>query len=202
MSRPIAVVFILALCTGCQPSATPAPPDKPRPAAASAVSAPRTVVTAAPAAGTADGFDPDLMHVTLFGDRLLIEDGGHGWPVTLDKSSRDFVMRGMAHFGTPKASDAPDDCPAGKLAFLDYPNGLQLAFQDDTLVGYWVREGARGIATEHGVQPGSPRSALGDARIIEASFGSLADLDGVIAILDERQAKVTDLYAGAACIYD
>lgn len=201
MSRLTAVALLLALCTACQPGGTPAAANGGVTAEAPAPTAPRTMVPA-PAADATARFDPDLMHVTLFGERLLIEDSGHSWPVYLDKSTKALVLRGMAPFGTPKASVGPDDCPAGKLEFLDYPNGLQLAFQDDTLVGYWVREGAQGVATERGVHPGTPRSALGDASIIEASFGFLADLDGVIAILDERKSQVTDLYAGAACIYD
>lgn len=166
-----------------------------------AVPASRAVV-AAPSAQATLPVDTASLHITLFGDRLRVEDSAHGWPLYLDKSTKDFVLQGMAPFGTPKASNAPDDCPAGPLQFLDYPNGLQLAFLDGTLAGYWVREGAHGIATAHGVHPGSPRAALAGAPLTEASFGVLADLDGVIALLDDHQRKVTALYAGAACIYD
>ena len=78
----------------------------------------------------------------------------------------------------------------------------QFGFIDGRLAGYWVRENAQGVATARDVRPGSPRAALGGVELVEASFGVLADLDGVIAVLDEGQRKVTALYAGAVCIYD
>ena len=189
---------LLLLVTACQPNGTAS--NNPGPGAGAQTS-PRPAAST-PAVDASDGVDPAETNVILFGDRLVVEDSAHASPLYLDKSTRALVTRGMAPFGTPRASKAPADCPAGTLDFLDYPNGLQLAFQDDVFVGYWVHEGAWGVATGHGVHPGSPRSALGDAGITEASFGFLVDLDGVVAILDERKHKVTDLYAGAACIYD
>lgn len=204
MTRCLLAAFILLCGAGCRHetnAVAPAAGAK----SARAVATPSSPERAAPVEveqATAARFDPDLMRVTLFGDRLLIEDPGHAWPAYLDKASMAFVRDGMAKFGAPTESDAPADCPGGNLHFLSYPNGLQLAFRDDTLVGYWASEGARSVATAAGVQPGSPRSALGGAELVEASFGWVADLEGVIALLDDKQSRVTDLYAGAACIYD
>jgi hypothetical protein len=203
-ARWLPMVCVVLCAAGCQPdAATPAP--NPAVTRAESVAKPPSFQPTAPVADSETSptaFDPDLLHVTLFGDRLQIEQPGHGWPAYLDKSTMAFVRDGMKAFGAPAETAAPADCPAGDLRFLDYPNGVQLAFQDDTLVGYWVSEGARGVATSTGVHPGSARASLGGVQPVEASFGWVADLDGVIALLDEKQARVTDLYAGAACIYD
>lgn len=162
--------------------------------------APEPIVGGVPLEG--GDFDPDIMRVTLAGDELVIEDAKHNWPLRLDDSSYDFTRNGLASFGTPSLHQGPADCPAGELMFLNYANGLSLAFQNGKLAGYWVKEGSRGIATKSGIRPGSPRSALGRRKIEEASFGKLVDIDGTFAILDDRATRVTDLYAGAACIYD
>lgn len=216
---PQAVVFAVALvalaaCTGAEEGngQEAAANDKSAEASANATSAPEStevpladrpapdpIVGGTPLVGE---FDPDIMTVTLAGDRLEVMDAKRAWPLRLYESTYDFTRRGLAMFGTPSLSKGPDDCPAGKLTFLTYANGLELSFQDGKLAGYWVKEGSRGVSTESGIRPGSPRSVLGKRKIEEASFGKLVDIDGTIAVLDDRETKVTDLYAGALCIYD
>ena len=147
-------------------------------------------------------FDPELMRVVLWGDRIIVETAGHASLLKLDASSQQQVERAFASFGEAERSDGPGDCPAGPLNFLEYPNRLKLAFQDGKFVGFWADERSVGVATPGGVKPGSPRTALGNAPHQETSFGKLVIVDGAFAILDEAEKRVTDIYAGAACIYD
>lgn len=176
-------------------AAAPSPTDVPlsdRPA-------PEPLTSGKPLAGE---WDPDLMTVTLAGDNLEIQDAKHSWPLTLEQSTYGFARQGMASFGTPVLSHSIAECPAGKLDYLDYANGLQLAFQEGKLVGYWVKEGSRGVFVGDRIAPGSPRTVLGNARVEEASFGKLVTIDGTTAVLDDKETKITDLYAGLACIFD
>lgn len=147
-------------------------------------------------------FDPELMTVILRGDGITVATPGRRWPVTLDAATQDYVERTFALFGTPERTEGPEDCPAGNLNFLEYPNRLKLAFQDGKFVGYWADESSRGVATPGGIEPGSPRTALGNAPYQQASFGKIVTVDGAFAIIDDAETKVTDIYAGAACIYD
>ena len=148
------------------------------------------------------GSEPELMTVVLRGDGITVETPGHASPLKLDSATQEAVEIAFAAFGKPQRTKGPDDCPAGPLHFLEYPNHLQLAFQDGKLAGYWADETSRGVATPGGIRPGSPRTALGNAPFQETSFGKLVTVDGAFAILDDRETKVTDVYAGAACIYD
>ena len=147
-------------------------------------------------------FDPELMTVVLRGDGITVETPGHASPLKLDSATQESVERAFAPFGSPERTKGPNDCPAGDLNFLEYPNRLQLAFQDGRFVGFWANQRSRGVATPGGIKPGSPRSALGNAPYQEASFGKIVTVDGAFAIIDDAETKVTDVYAGAACIYD
>ena len=139
--------------------------------------------------------------VILEGETLLV-DAMHGMRLALDRSTLAQVETAMQFSGTPKREEGPEDCPAGELTFLTYPNGLQLAIQDGKLAGYWVKEGSRGVTGPGGIAPGSARTMLGNAPTKVTSFAKLVTVDGVNAILDEEETRITDLYAGAACIYD
>ena len=208
----LALLLFPLLVAACQPGAGPsdandgaavaAPASSATPARASPPVPASTATTAAVADATPDAVDPAQSQVVVHGDHIVVEDSAHAWPLYFEQADHASVARAMAAFGPPRERAGPDDCSAGPLVLADYPNGLQLSFQDGRLAGYWVRENARGVATARDVQPGSPRAVLGGAELVEASFGALADLDGVIAVLDEGQRKVTALYAGAVCIYD
>jgi len=195
--RNVALTLCLAIAA-CTPAAAPDPVNADNSVAESIVQE-AVVVNEAE---RAIPFDPELMTVELGGDGIVIRTAGHIRPARFENATQEFVERMMADFGKPERSDGPEDCPAGKLNFLEYPNHLKLAFQDGKLAGYWADESSLGVATEGGIKPGSPRTALGNAPTKEASFGKLVTVDGAVAMLDEKETKVTDVYAGAACIYD
>lgn len=175
-----------------KPDAAPEVPLADRPA-------PQPLASGKPLAGE---WDPDIMTVELAGDTLTVYDAKHAWPMRLEQSDYEFARQGMASFGTPVASKSIAECPSGQLDYLTYVNGLQLAFQNGKLVGYWVKDKAPGVATPSGITVGSPRTALGNAPVDHASFGNLVTIDGTTAVLDDKEEKVTDLYAGLACIFD
>ena len=111
--------------------------------------------------------------------------------------------KALATFGQPKASQSSEECPTGQLDYRDWPNRLQLAFQEDKLVGWWAFDNATAVATAEGIKPGSSRSALGKAEVQQASFGNVFTIQDVSGLLNDADAsKVTAMWAGAACIFD
>ena len=141
--------------------------------------------------------------ILLRGDGLLVETEGHAAPLTFGNSTVSEAEYALGPFGPAKASESSEECPTGKLDYRDYPNGLQLAFQEDKLVGWWAFEKATGVATAGGIKPGSPRSALGKTEVQQASFGNVFTVQDINGMLnDEKASKVTAMWAGAACIFD
>jgi hypothetical protein len=146
---------------------------------------------------------PDLIQVTIIlrEDGLLIETPGHARPLKFGEATPAEVEEALAAFGSPQQS-SNSECPAGPLTFMEWTNGLQAAFQDGKFAGWWASEKARGIATGDGLRPGSPRTAVGAAKVEDTSIGKLFTIDGVNGVLDEASGtKVTALWAGAACIF-
>lgn len=147
--------------------------------------------------------DAEQLTIILQGDGLLAEEPGHGARLGFDVTTSSQAERALAALGSPKRSTSSSECPTGQLDYLDYPNGLQLAFQNGKLVGWWAAENAKGVATADGIRPGSSRQALGDAPVQDVSFGKLFTIEEVNGLLDERTAtRVTTLWAGLACIFD
>ena len=141
--------------------------------------------------------------IVLRGDGLLVETAGGAAPLTFGTSTVSEAEYALGPFGPDKASESSEECPTGKLDYRDYPNGLQLAFQEDKLVGWWAFEKATDVATAGGIKPGSPRSAIGKTKVQQASFGNVFTVDEVNGLLDEGGAtKVGAMWAGAACIFD
>ena len=64
----------------------------------------------------------------------------------------------IAAFGAPPEQARNDECGVGPMDFSQY-GPLQLAFQDDKFVGWYLSEGA-GVATSDGVKVGSPLETL------------------------------------------
>lgn len=143
------------------------------------------------------------LEIILRGSGLLIEEPGHGVPLGFGSTTPAQAERALAALGAPKRSTSSSECPSGQLDYFDYPNGLQLAFQDGKLVGWWASDKAQGVATANGIRPGSPRSAIGNAEVQDASFGKVFTIEEVNGLLDEPTGtRVASLWAGLACIFD
>jgi len=97
------------------------------------------------------------------------------------------------------------ECGAGPTQFAEYPNGLQLAFQDGEFAGWFLDEA--GLTTADGVGVGTSRSDLQSARVVEmipestlgAEFSS-GELGGMLSS-DAPDATVEALYAGLTCFF-
>ena len=99
------------------------------------------------------------------------------------------------------------ECGAGPMQFAEYPNGLQLAFQDDKFVGWFLDESGLTTADGVGVGVGSTRTELGSARVVEmipdSTLGeefSSGELGGFLTS-EAPDATVESLYAGMTCFF-
>jgi hypothetical protein len=145
--------------------------------------------------------DREELSIIVRGDGLLVETPGHGQPLGFGETTPAQAEAALASLGAPRRS-SNGECPAGPLDFMDWDNGLQLTFQDGKLQGWWIDEKSRGIATAAGLRPGSPRSAIGTAKVEDTTVGKMFTIDEVYGFLDEEKAsRVTALYGGVACIF-
>ena len=196
MSRPIVILLPLMLTRAA--CSDPAPSGQAE-ANRSAAAAP---AVAEPAAQPAPDLpDPSEVTVRLRSDGLLAEWPGHAAPLNFEQTNEAQAMKALEALGLPRRSSNAE-CPAGPLDFMDWDNGLQLIFQDGKLAGWWASDKARGIATASGLRPGSPRSAIGTARIENTTVGKVFTVGEINGVLDEAtETKVDALWAGVACIF-
>jgi hypothetical protein len=159
-------------------------------------------VTSKPVDNTAPvEFDQAQLTIIVREDGLLVETPGRGQPLQFGETTPEQASDALGALGPPVRS-SNSECPAGPLDFMEWRNGLQLAFQNGQLAGWWASDKARGIATANGLRPGSPRARVGAAPIENTSIGKLFTADGVNGLLDDRSgSSVTALWAGAACIF-
>ena len=146
--------------------------------------------------------------IVLLGDGLKVTGPDGAAQLRFGSTTIAEAAHALAPFGQPKATQSSEECPTGRLDYRDWPNRLQLAFQDDILVGWWAFDDATAVAAAGGTRPGSPRSALGGVEVTQASFGNVFTVDavggeGVNGLLNDADASVvTAMWAGAACIFD
>jgi len=157
---------------------------------------------AAPAAA-----EQEAPTILLRGHGLLLERPGHGVPLVFDKSTEAEVEKALASFGPPKRA-SNDECPAGKLDFLDWNNGLQTTFQDGKFVGWFVdKDSSTALSTSDGLSVGATRADVmaGEAKaeIFESTLGTEFTVGEVGGMLDGpgSAANVTDLWAGTNCMF-
>jgi hypothetical protein len=185
-----------ALIVACSPSAERADPDRETGASASITQTRDGTATVSP--------EPDQAELSIVvrEDGLLVETPGHGQPLKFGETTPGQAEKALAALGPPRRSSNAE-CPAGPLDFMDWENGLQLAFQNGKLAGWWANDKSRGVATVRGLHPGSPRSAVDSVRIEDTSVGKLFTVAGVNGVLDDgTETSVAALWAGAACIFD
>ena len=192
-------------------SAIPAVPDPtapggavpaPRPPASPAPPVTNGPSTAVPVAATADA--PSLA-VEAEGLRLFRGSGGSALPIAFG-TPRDQTLRALAFRGPP-ATGTQQECPSGPLAFVAWPDGLKLYFQNDRFTGWALDPRARGVlATAAGVGPGVTRAAVEEAiviKVVKSSLGTEFNSGGVYGLLDGANARsrVTDMWAGVGCVF-
>ena len=94
-----------------------------------------------------------------------------------------------------------DECPAGPVVSVTFPDRLDLIFQHDRLVGWYM--GPRDtVATGRGVAIGTARADLADTEWIEGStLGDEFALGAISGLMSQDGTTVAYLWAGTACIY-
>ena len=106
--------------------------------------------------------------------------------------------------GAPAERSTNEECGAGPLAFAEWPDQLQLVFQDGRFVG-WSLDRA-GLATMSGVGVGSTRADLQsayDAQVQESTLGTEFSAGGLSGLLSGpgREAKITTIWGGTICAF-
>lgn len=110
--------------------------------------------------------------------------------------------------GEPTETVDTSECPAGPLKITTWPNGLSINTLEETFVGWSVRSnsGSENLTTIAGVGIGSSLQDLQaayDVEIMESSLGTEFNVGQMSGLLssDQPDGKITDLWAGANCIF-
>ena len=150
--------------------------------------------------------------VGLDAEGLRIIDGNSGATQAIPFGTSTFrTSRAVTRVLSVAGRSENQECGAGPIQFVDTPVGLQLAFQDDAFVGWWLDtpDGGDppGLSTLDGLGIGTARAdfdALGTAvSVQETSLGTEFAAGGVYGLLSgpEPSARVTDLWAGVSCTF-
>jgi hypothetical protein len=186
----LAAVLALGACDS--PTETPAPVPATEPDA--------TPVAPAPAEAAQGGLALEGEGLRAF----TAQGSARALPFGL---SQDMVLTAVSTLldtPTPQVT-TNSECGAGPTQFAEYPNGLQLAFQNGEFAGWYLDE--PGLTTADGVGVGTSRADLQSARVIEmipestlgAEFSS-GDLGGMLSS-DAPDATIDALYAGLTCFF-
>lgn len=136
----------------------------------------------------------------LGSDRLRPDGKGLGEGLPFGSTRRDVLAAAARLRGSPTGQDRIEECGEGPMEFVRY-GGLSLAFQQDRLVGWFVRAPDR-LPVASGLKAGDPIGKLGKAAIEETTLGAEFELpDGTRGLLDEKRQKVEALWGGLACLF-
>ncbi len=120
-------------------------------------------------------------------------------------SSRTDVLALLARLRGPSDNGTTEDC--GGLDYANWPDGLNLVFENDHFAGWGLDRRAAGIfASVSDIGPGSTRDQLNtahaDVHVENSSVGVEFEAAGFAGVLDgpKKSAKITDMWAGTVCI--
>ena len=195
--RPALVLAAAALLAACGREAD-APAEAPAdPAPASATPAPAPPAPADAAAGPALALDGE-------GLRLVDRSSGRTRPIAFGTPEAQVLAALQPLRGPPAERSTNEECGAGPLAFAEWPDDLQLVFQEGRFVGWWVDD--PGLTTMSGVGVGSSLDQLKAAyaaEVGESTLGPEFSAGGLGGLLSGRgpAARVTVLWAGVICAF-
>ncbi|MGI3184446.1 hypothetical protein [Nioella aestuarii] len=162
------------------------------------------ILLAAPA--LADSYSPTP------GDIVTIGQGGLGL------SAADATATATLPFGAPFHESLrtlatimghdfsvylPEECPAGPVVVVSFPNQIDLIYQQDQLAGFMLRRGST-LTTQAGVGLGTPLAALGSFAtldVMESTLGWEFQAGQIHGLLSEREGIVEHLWSGTVCIF-
>jgi hypothetical protein len=102
----------------------------------------------------------------------------------------------------PSNSYHNDECGAGPMDFVEWPNGLTLMFQDGALSG-WLTKAEAGVdtvPTTSGLRPAMAKADIPGATFEETSLGIEFQAGEIFGILGEGD-RVELLWAGTSCFF-
>ena len=147
-------------------------------------------------------------HVALDGDGIRVVNAGTGStrPIAFGASAEQAIAAAVATSGALRSRGTNEDCGAGPMEILTFPDGLHLHVQSGRFVGWSVSAvGAETPRTMSGIGLGSTRAELEAAYAADVRRTTLGmefaagGLQGVLAS-GAADARVTALWAGASCV--
>lgn len=165
---------------------------------------------AAPASTTASAPDVEdtkknssSLAVEAEGLRLFDKFSGSARPIGFGTPRKD-VLDLLGSRGKP-TTGTNSECGAGRLDYVNWPDGLGLFFQNDKFVGWNLSgNGDAEVTTASGVGPGRTRSDLEAAYaadITQTTLGTEFSAGGLFGLLegDSKTAKITYMWGGVSC---
>ena len=102
-------------------------------------------------------------------------------------------------FGAPTHKEHSDECGQGPMDFVNF-HDLSLEFDGGKLVGWSLGGANPALRTARGLAIGAPASVLRGSPIDhDSSLGLEFEVDGVGGLLDDKETKITALWAGSVC---
>lgn len=145
-------------------------------------------------------------------DRVMISQGG------LALASPDATARAALPLGSPFHDSLrqlvtvmgpdftvylPEECPAGPVVVVSFPDRIDLIYQQDQLAGWMLRPGSD-LTTAGGIGLGAPLAALGGLTaldIFESTLGWEFQAGSLSGLLSDREGIVEHLWSGTVCIF-
>lgn len=171
---------------------------------------------AAPAAAVPATASPPARRATATVQGVQLREGGLHMVVYAGDSDLKFgtpireaiaAVDGM--LGPGSKPETNNECGAGPMEFVKWPDGLTGVFQDGKFAGWSVESGSpKGTyVTDKGVGVGSTRvellAAYPDARVEETSLGTEFTAGAYDGVLDGKgpEARIDTLWAGLSCVF-
>ncbi len=195
MRLTLAATALALVVSACDRTATPPPPEPANETTVAPVDNP-----AAPPSETQGG-------PAIEGEGLRIFDASGSARALPFATPQATVIAAVtaSSGGVPPEESTNEECGAGATQFARYPNGLQLAFQDEKFAGWFIDK--PGLTTVDGIGVGATRAALNAARTVEitpdSTLGiefSAGDIGGFLTA-DGAAGAVESLYAGLTCFF-
>jgi len=188
----IAALAVLAACDRT--------PDPAAVEAAAAPSAPAEVAAPAATAQTRSGLVIEAEGLRIF------DAAGAARALPFETPQATVIAAVTAATGGMVPDESTnEECGAGPTQFAQYPDGIQLLFQDEKFAGWFLRE--PGLTTVDGIGIGSTRATLNAAGTVtmvpDSKLGiefSVGELGGFLTA-DGAAGAVESLYAGLTCFF-
>ena len=158
-----------------------------------------------PAAAPAPAAMPLRLALDSEGLIAILAETGSTQPLPFSRQKSQTLVTMTRVEPAPGKESTNAECGAGPLAFVAWPDGLTLLFQDDRFAGWTVD--APGLTTIDGIGVGVTLAALKaaypDVVVEESTLGTEFTAGALGGLLDGKgpDARVTNLWAGVTCMF-